>query len=146
MRQCLIQDYKHDVIFCRFIFAQAFSLGHLGNALKPSNGRRSKSSTSTALYLYKWRAKMQKSAPTLLFIPLFIPYIATVKIYIWRVTVHSSAIILLYFDWLYKPFFLPFPFIFPNFFSLLTFFSVLSLCSQFSPSVLRSSRHLLCTP
>ncbi len=64
-----------------------------------------------------WRAKMQKPAPAL----LFIPYSATVKIYIWRLTVHSSAIILLYFDRLYKFFFLPFPFIFPDFFSLSIF-------------------------
>ena len=48
-----------------------------------------------------WRAKMQKPAPAL----LFIPYSATVKIYIWRLTVHSSAIILLYFDRLYNFFF-----------------------------------------
>ena len=72
---------------------------------------------------------MQKPAPALLFIPLFIPYIATVKIHIWIVTIHSSAIILFYFDRLYKPFFLPFPFIFPNFFSLLHFFPFSSLCS-----------------
>ena len=61
---------------------------------------------------------MQKPAPAL----LFIPYSAIVKIHIWRLTVHSSSIILFYFDRLYKPFFPPF-LSFPRFFfSLLHFF------------------------
>ena len=93
----------------------------------------SKSSSSTALYLYKWRAKMQKPVPA----GSSFPYSTTVNIHFWRLTVHSSPIILFYFDRLYKHFFLPFPFIFLNFFSLLTFFSVLSLCSPYlsSPSL-----------
>jgi hypothetical protein len=102
-----------------------------------------KSISSTALYFHKYRAKTKKQASADSSSGSSFAYSATVKIHFWRLTVHSSSIILFYSNRLYKPFFLPF-ISFPRFFfSLLTFFSVLStvlsLFSPFSPSVLYSS-------
>ena len=56
-----------------------------------------KSSSNTALYLYKWRAKMQKSTPTGSSPGSSFPYSATVNIHFWILTIHSSPIILIYF-------------------------------------------------
>jgi hypothetical protein len=82
---------------------------------------------------------MQKSAPTGSSPDSSFPYSATVNIHFRILTVHSSPIILIYFDRLYKLFFFFLSFHFPEFFLSPHIFFVLGSLPLFSVALVTFS-------